>query len=419
MKVEKNELIGYINELGGTIVSPMYQRYSGDDFFGDAADEDETCFIIPNNQENITNSDRNSSSDLILVQLADKIGYINNKGEIILPIIYNRGSEFYKGLNTVQNETDAKSIIDEKGNVLLDNAEILYYYNNSKSVLAKQEDSFFKIDTETHKVEPYTLLKEMDYINHYKKYKIIQYKGMDVYVTSKDQILMAKGIDFSDYNYNKKVEEARNLYFSGEYDQAIDQLKSLLNEKSNIYDVPLLLGKCYKAKDDAYSAIDYFNQAVNIDPNNTEAYSERYELNWKRNYWSEVKNDILKLISLNSEYDESLTFNLGYCNAELNYNNDAFDNYSKVLRNNPKYASAYNNRGIIYASRGEHQLALNDYMNALKNSKYESDESKGLYLNNAGNTLIKLNKKPEACVYFSKGAALGNSGCKQQLYYCK
>jgi tetratricopeptide (TPR) repeat protein len=330
------------------------------------------------------------------------------------------GDDFFNGITTVTNDADNQSIIDQKGNVLLDNAEILYYFNNSKTVLAKQEDSFFKIDTETHKVEPYTLLKEMDYIDHYKKYKIIQYKGMDVYVTSKDQILMAKGIDFSDYNYNKKVEQARNLYFSGEYDQAIEELKSLLNEKSNIYDVPLLLGKCYKAKDDAYSAIDYYNQAVNIDPNNTEAYSERYELNYDRKYWSDAKNDIIKLIGFNPEYDESLTFNLGYCNSQLNNDNEAFENYSKVIRNNPKYASAYNNRGVIYASRGEHQLALNDYVNALKNSKYESNESKGLYLNNAGNVLIKLNKKSEACVYFSKGAALGNSECiRNKKYNCK
>jgi hypothetical protein len=58
-------------------------------------------------------------------------------------------------------------------------------------------------------------------------------------------------------------------------------------------------------------------------------------------------------------------------------------------------------------------------MNALKNSKYETNEYKGHFLNCAANELNKLNKKAEACVYWSKGAALGNSGCKQQLYYCK
>ena len=59
-------------------------------------------------------------------------------------------------------------------------------------------------------------------------------------------------------------------------------------------------------------------------------------------------------------------------------------------------------------------------MSALKNSKYESDESKGLYLNNVGNEFFDLNKKNEACLYWSKGAELGNENCKRnKIYKCK
>ncbi len=427
LMVQKGELVGYINELGETILSPMYQRYSDfrgfqlpqgmeDGVWGNEYPE-EICVISHDTREDY---EERNQSDLILVKLADKIGYINSKGEIIIPIIYQYGKDFCKGITTVTNDADTNSIIDVKGNVILENAEILYYYNNSKYAIAKQENSFFKIDTETHKAELYTLLKEMDDINTYKKYKIIRYKDVLVYVTSKDQILMAKGIDFSDYNYNKKVSEARSLYYSAKYDQAISELNSLLNQKSDVYEVPLLLGKCYKEKGDTNSAIDYFSQAVAIDPNNTEAYNERLQLNWKREYWSDSKNDIVKLISLSSEFDESLTFSLGYCNSKLNNNNEAFENYTKLLKFNPKHSSAYNNRGVIYNERGEYQLALNDYTNALKNSKYESDESKGLYLNNAANMLNKINKKAEACMYWSKGAALGHSGCiNNKKYYCK
>lgn len=422
LMVEKNELVGYINELGETVVSPVYQPYYGEERGeGDGGDGgEEKCYVGLNSDENIANNDIYNKTELLLVQLDEKIGYINFKGEIIIPIIYTYGSNFYKGMASVSDENQNKSIIDTKGKVILENAEIVYYYNNSKYAIAKQENSFYKIDTETHKAELYTLMKEMDYIDHYKKYKIITYKDVLVYVTSKDQILMAKGIDFSDYNYNKKVEAARNFYYSAEYDQAISELKSLFNEKSDVYDVPLLLGKCYKEKGDTYSAIDYFNQAVAIDPNNTEAYSERYQLNWKRNYWSDSKNDIVKLISLSSEFDESLTFSLGYCNSKLNNYNEAFENYTKLLKFNPKHSTAYNNRGVIYGIRGDHQAALSDYMNALKNSKYEDDESKGLYLNNAANELNKLNKKAEACVYWSKGAALGNAECiRNKKYNCK
>ena len=423
LMVEKNELVGYINELGETVVSPVYQPYYGEErgTGGDGGDGgEEKCYVGLNSDENIANNDIYNKTELLLVQLDEKIGYINFKGEIIIPIIYTYGSNFYKGMASVSDENQNKSIIDTKGKVILENAEIVYYYNNSKYAIAKQENSFYKIDTETHKAELYTLMKEMDYIDHYKKYKIITYKDVLVYVTSKDQILMAKGIDFSDYNYNKKIEVARNFYYSAEYDQAISELKSLFNEKSDVYDVPLLLGKCYKEKGDTYSAIDYFNQAVAIDPNNTEAYSERYQLNWKRNYWSDAKNDIVKLISLSSEFDESLTFSLGYCNSKLNNYNEAFENYTKLLKFNPKHSTAYNNRGVIYGIRGDHQAALSDYMNALKNSKYEDDESKGLYLNNAANELNKLNKKAEACVYWSKGAALGNAECiRNKKYNCK
>ena len=423
LMVEKNELVGYINELGETVVSPVYQPYYGDERGegGDGGDGgEEKCYVGLNSDENIANNDIYNKTELLLVQLDGKIGYINFKGEIIIPIIYTYGGNFYKGLASVSDENQNKSIIDTKGKVILENAEIVYYYNNSKYAIAKQENSFYKIDTETHKAELYTLMKEMDYIDHYKKYKIITYKDVLVYVTSKDQILMAKGIDFSDYNYNKKIEVARNFYYSAEYDQAISELKSLFNEKSDVYDVPLLLGKCYKEKGDTYSAIDYFNQAVAIDPNNTEAYSERYQLNWKRDYWSDSKNDIVKLISLSSEFDESLTFSLGYCNSKLNNYNEAFENYTKLLKFNSKHSTAYNNRGVIYGIRGDHQAALSDYMNALKNSKYEDDESKGLYLNNAANELNKLNKKAEACVYWSKGAALGNAECiRNKKYNCK
>ena len=423
LMVEKNELVGYINELGETVVSPVYQPYYGEErgTGGDGGDGgEEKCYVGLNSDENIANNDIYNKTELLLVQLDEKIGYINFKGEIIIPIIYTYGSNFYKGMASVSDENQNKSIIDTKGKVILENAEIVYYYNNSKYAIAKQENSFYKIDTETHKAELYTLMKEMDYIDHYKKYKIITYKDVLVYVTSKDQILMAKGIDFSDYNYNKKIEVARNFYYSAEYDQAISELKSLFNEKSDVYDVPLLLGKCYKEKGDTYSAIDYFNQAVAIDPNNTEAYSERYQLNWKRDYWSDSKNDIVKLISLSSEFDESLTFSLGYCNSKLNNYNEAFENYTKLLKFNSKHSTAYNNRGVIYGIRGDHQAALSDYMNALKNSKYEDDESKGLYLNNAANELNKLNKKAEACVYWSKGAALGNAECiRNKKYNCK
>lgn len=424
IKVEKNEQVGFISQSGGMIVNPIYQQYFGREPIEPEIPEDDICYTSHNIDDNIANySTNNIDQDLILVQLADKIGYINTQGEIVIPIIYSSGGDFYKGITTVYNmnsDEEIPSIIDSKGNVILENAELVYYYNNSNYALAKQKNSFYTIDLKTQKAESYTLLRDMQYIDHYKKYKIIKYKGIDVYVTTKNQILMAKGIDFSDYDFNVKVNEARDLYYSGEYDQAISKLLSLNNEKSNDYEINLLLGQCYNSKDDNYRALEYFNSAIEIDPNNTLTYRLRLDINYDKRNWNDAKADIYKLISFSSGYDEDLTFKLAYCSSQLNQNNEAFENYNKILKYNSKYATAYNNRGVIYASRGDHQLALNDYINALKNSKYESNESKGLYLNNAALQCMKLNKKAEACAYWSKGAALDDRNCiSNKKYYCK
>ena len=431
--VVKNEMVGFINDLGVVIVSPIYQKDfvgayyregDGGDYYpepeGGDGDYEESCYISVNREENLANFDMTNNSDLLKVQLQDKIGYINQKGNIIIPIIYSFGDDFRNGITSVTTQDDKKIVIDVKGTTIIENADIIYFYNNSKYALIKSESEFYRLDVQTLKLEPYTTIKDMDNIEHFKKYKVVNYKDFDVYVTYKDQILMAKGIDFSDYNYKKKVNQASILFNTGKNEEAISQLLALYNERTDIYEVPLILGKCYKESNDFNTALNYFSKAININPDNTEAYFERFSLNYDRKYWSEAKNDLLKLMSLDSSYTNSFSFQLAYCYSELNNTNEAFTIYNKILKTDSNNSSAYNNRGVIYQARGDYQLALNDYTNALKNSKYEDDESKGLYLNNAANMANKLGKKAEACAYWSKGAALGSEDCiRNKRYNCK
>lgn len=431
--IEKNKLVGFINESGALIVSPVYQQeYAEDnypeggegDFYPEYDREDynyeNSCYISVNNEENLANYEITNNYELLKVKLEDKIGYINQKGDIIIPIIYAYGDEFRNGITSVTTQDNKNIVIDVKGNTIIENAFILYFYNNLRYAIIKNESEFYRLDVQTLKLEPYTTIKDMDNIEHFKKYKIVKYKDFEVYVTYKDQILMANGIDFSDYNFKKKVYEASNLFYNEKTDEAISQLLTLYNERNDVYEVPLILGKCYEKLNEINSALNYFSKAININPDNTEAYYERFSLNYEKKYWGEAKNDLLKLMSLDSSYSDSYSFQLAYCYSELNNNNEAFTIYNKILKKDTKNAMAYNNRGVIYVARGDNQLALNDFVNALKNSKYEDEESKGLFLNNAGSMANKLGKKAEACAYWSKGAALGSEDCiRNKKYNCK
>lgn len=420
LQVFKNGKMGYIDESGQIVADAIYEGvyFGSGDGYDDEHDYDgiyDGCILQGESPAEVFSLDTASSASRIYtLGLNEKYGFIDSKGTLILPMIYVYVGEFEFGLAEV-GDGNITNIIDKSGKVILEGASLHSFIHNGKFAIANNDESFYKIEVATGKVTDYTLIDGMEKIKHYKRYKIIKYKGETVFVTNKDQILMAKEIDFSDYEFKKNIEEARQLYYQKMYDEAINKLELLAGERSSNYDVHLLLGMCYAVQNDTYNAMRYFNNAIEIDGGNTEAYYQRYYLNAKNKNWYEVKNDLLAISNLKTDYDEWLTFNLGYAYQESGYNDDAFKCYTRVIKNNPKHVFAYNNRGVIYNNKGEYQLALNDYLSAMKNSKNESNESKGLFLSNIGETMYRLNRKVEACAYWNKGAEFGNENCSYAL----
>lgn len=92
----------------------------------------------------------------------------------------------------------------------------------------------------------------------------------------------------------------------------------------------------------------------------------------------------------------------------------AIKNYSAAIGFKSDYAEAYLSRGVIYASKGEFENAIQDYNTAIKlNPHYGAYNNLGIAYANKGefenaiqnyNTAIKLN--PEfAPVYYNRGDA--------------
>ena len=63
---------------------------------------------------------------------------------IIIPIIYASGYEFRNGITSVTTQDDKKIVIDVKGTTIIENADIIYFYNNSKYALIKSESEFYR-----------------------------------------------------------------------------------------------------------------------------------------------------------------------------------------------------------------------------------------------------------------------------------
>lgn len=144
------------------------------------------------------------------------------------------------------------------------------------------------------------------------------------------------------------------------------------------------------------------------------------KLCYDKNYWREALSDLEYLIAQSTYFDQDLIFKRAYCQSQIGNNDAAFSDYSELIRVNPNYSYAFNNRGVIYLSKRLYQLAINDFSSAIKTvSKTDTDGLK-LFHNNKGNTLLKLNRKSEACIEWKKAASYGSTESAQNLrIYCK
>ena len=61
-----------------------------------------------------------------------------------------------------------------------------------------------------------------------------------------------------------------------------------------------------------------------------------------------------------------LQFCTAFCHYLLRANDEAIADYDKVIRLDPKYAAAYNNRGIVYQDKREYDKAFSDYDEAIR-----------------------------------------------------
>ena len=61
-----------------------------------------------------------------------------------------------------------------------------------------------------------------------------------------------------------------------------------------------------------------------------------------------------------------LQFFTAFCHSLLGANDEAIADYDKVIRLDPKYAAAYNNRGIVYQDKEDYDKAINSYDEAIR-----------------------------------------------------
>ena len=445
LAVFSNKKIGYINENGDVVVEPIYDGsglgfadvgMEGGDGEGDGdyipdnmSSFYSDCYLINLNinsiETQIWKNRFDFSEGLAAVQIGEKYGYINKRGQIIIPIIYDYTEAFINGVALVsikENGVSTSKVINTKGETLVNDFFIQSYSTDKKYVFGyKQMDEnnqeYFRVNIKTREIEK--IGRNFNSLSYYLNYVKGVYKDAEVYLNQKNIPLMSSDINFSSYESQKLVNEASiYIYDENERGRAINLLKKAISLNSNNKNAYLQLARAYKENDNYSEAINYYNKAIDLDDDNTDALQEKAAFSFDKKYYRDAAESYEKMANKDLQ-DYSFYYNKAYAESEIGQFDESIDSYSLYLSNYPNSPNAYNNRGNCYFRKGLYQKAIEDFTAAIRTGKSESKENIGMYYNNRASSYYYLNKRVEACLDYKRAADLGNSSAINSYRNCK
>lgn len=124
-------------------------------------------------------------------------------------------------------------------------------------------------------------------------------------------------------------------------------------------------GMTYSSKNEVDRAIQDYNTAIELNPDETGAYVHRGIAYWLKGSVDLAIPDYNAAISRDADAYEAYYY-LGCATLGEDEVNNAISNFSKAIELKPEFADAYKERGIAYFRNGEVDLALRDYTSAIK-----------------------------------------------------
>jgi tetratricopeptide (TPR) repeat protein/S1-C subfamily serine protease len=172
---------------------------------------------------------------------------------------------------------------------------------------------------------------------------------------------------------------------------------------------------------DKQGAIDDYNQAIKINPNDAQAYYNRGVVRDDLGDKQGAIDDYNLAIKINPNYALAY-YNRGIVRNELGDKPGAIDDYTQAIKFNPNDANAYIGRGVVRNELGDKQGAIDDYNLAIKFNPNDALAyyNRGLVRDELGdkqgaiadyNLAIKFNPN-DADAYYNRGVVRDDLGDK-------
>lgn len=164
---------------------------------------------------------------------------------------------------------------------------------------------------------------------------------------------------------------ANMLYLSGQYEDAITAYLEAIKENPSSESAHIKLAVALiqrKSAPDPYEnylkATHYLTKAIDLNPNNPDAYAYRAQAFYNMNTPLTAEKDFRKALSIdpNHALANFVAGNFYFADEPAL----AIEKFSKAITAKPDLDSAYYNRAAAYANIGDYQSTVDDYTAALR-----------------------------------------------------
>jgi tetratricopeptide (TPR) repeat protein len=164
--------------------------------------------------------------------------------------------------------------------------------------------------------------------------------------------------------HNPQLSEAKKLYESGKYEEAVKLLNAILESDNNSLEALQLKGDCYQKEEKFVAALQVYDKAQLI-------YGESAVLNASHGsallnlkQYRDAEKKIRKALKIDPTLPEAYYFmgNLKYFEFNTMM---ALKYYNQAIKLNPQYREALYMRAAAYAEMGNYKASLSDYEEVL------------------------------------------------------
>ena len=148
---------------------------------------------------------------------------------------------------------------------------------------------------------------------------------------------------------------------------AIDDFENAVSIKPDNPHIYFTLGKLKERVNETSKAIDYFGSAIRYAPSNPEAYLNRAKLYQTQGEADAAIEDLNRLIALDPKGPE-ICVETGQLLLVLNDRSGALRAFSRALELDPENVPSLANRGALYAASGKYNLATKDFSSAIQSN---------------------------------------------------